>query len=134
MVVDPAPAVPEAATDPAPNPAASRAPAAASSLRQERDRRRHHLREVNASLWSAAARSEPSNLDSNLKKNTAFIKKLRTPGLVADAKEGLVKDLTTLKVEKYVEEIVQAIPEGIGRCAKEKDVAAASEVGGRVAG
>ncbi|CEH12145.1 Nonsense-mediated mRNA decay 2 protein [Ceraceosorus bombacis] len=130
MVAEPEAGVSGSTPTPAPTTAAAagRAPVATSAIKQERDRRRHQLRTVNASLWGAPARQEAPNLDSNLKKNTAFIKRLRAPGLVADAKEGLLKDLTSLKVEKYVEEIVQAIPEGLGRSSKEKDVAAASEI------
>jgi regulator of nonsense transcripts 2 len=67
------------------------------------------------------------NLDSNLKKNTAFIKKCRA-SLGQDALTQLKRDIKQLKLEKYVSEIVTAIPEGLQRCKREADVAAAVEV------
>lgn len=117
----PAGAAPAAATA-APTPAAAAARAA-------REAKRLSLRSANVALWAQGEkRDAPSaSLDAALKKNTAFVTKLRA-GLLADAKEALLKSLATLRVEKYVEEIVQAVPEGLGKCTKEKDVGAAGEV------
>ncbi|RKP25779.1 armadillo-type protein, partial [Syncephalis pseudoplumigaleata] len=67
------------------------------------------------------------NLDSNLKKNTAFIKKCRA-SLGQDAVTQLKRDIKQLKLEKYVSEIVAAVPEGLQRCKREADVAAAVEI------
>ncbi|KAF9379387.1 hypothetical protein CPB97_008981, partial [Podila verticillata] len=74
--------------------------------------------------------SNPSalkNLDSNIKKNTAFIKKCKT-GLTADVSTQLLNDIKKLSLEKYISEIVAAILEGLLRCKLSADVAAAIEV------
>ncbi|KAF9364733.1 hypothetical protein BGX34_000627 [Mortierella sp. NVP85] len=67
------------------------------------------------------------NLDSNIKKNTAFIKKCKT-GLTADVSAQLLNDIKKLSLEKYISEIVTAILEGLARCKLGVDVAAAVEV------
>ncbi|KAG0369693.1 hypothetical protein BGZ54_009183 [Gamsiella multidivaricata] len=67
------------------------------------------------------------NLDSNIKKNTAFIKKCKT-GLTADVSPQLLNDIRKLSLEKYISEIVAAILEGLLRCKLSADVAAAVEV------
>ncbi|KAF9322104.1 hypothetical protein BG003_006949 [Podila horticola] len=67
------------------------------------------------------------NLDSNIKKNTAFIKKCKT-GLTADVSTQLLNDIKKLSLEKYISEIVSAILEGLLRCKLSADVAAAIEV------
>ncbi|KAF9983743.1 hypothetical protein BGZ75_004775 [Mortierella antarctica] len=67
------------------------------------------------------------NLDSNIKKNTAFIKKCKT-GLTADVSNQLLNDIKKLSLEKYISEIVAAILEGLLRCKLSADVAAAIEV------
>ncbi|KAG0290607.1 hypothetical protein BGZ98_003367, partial [Dissophora globulifera] len=67
------------------------------------------------------------NLDSNIKKNTAFIKKCKA-GLTADISVQLLNDIKKLSLEKYISEIVTAILEGLLRCKLTVDVAAALEV------
>jgi hypothetical protein len=67
------------------------------------------------------------NLDSNIKKNTGFIKKCKT-GLTADVSAQLLNDIKKLSLEKYISEIVAAILEGLSRCKLGPDVAAAVEV------
>ncbi|KAF9114715.1 hypothetical protein BGX27_010025 [Mortierella sp. AM989] len=67
------------------------------------------------------------NLDSNIKKNTGFIKKCKT-GLTADVSAQLLNDIKKLSLEKYISEIVAAILEGLLRCKLSVDVAAAVEV------
>ncbi|KAF9958268.1 hypothetical protein BGZ65_001564, partial [Modicella reniformis] len=67
------------------------------------------------------------NLDSNIKKNTGFIKKCKT-GLTADVSAQLLNDIKKLSLEKYISEIVTAILEGLLRCKLSVDVAAAVEV------
>jgi hypothetical protein len=52
-------------------------------------------------------------------------------GVGAEARDALLRDMPGLRLEKYVEELVGALPEGLARCAKEKDVAAAGEVRAR---
>ncbi|XP_076074517.1 regulator of nonsense transcripts 2-like isoform X3 [Mytilus galloprovincialis] len=68
------------------------------------------LREKNASIGE----NRPDEaffrkLDSNLKKNTAFVKKLRN--LTESQKDSLVKDFEALNLSKYVGEVAAAITE-----------------------
>lgn len=50
-----------------------------------------------------------SKLDSNLKKNTAFVKKLKQ--FTASQLDSLVKDMSTLNLTKYISEISSALSE-----------------------
>ncbi|TPX42303.1 hypothetical protein SeMB42_g00930 [Synchytrium endobioticum] len=88
--------------------------------------RRMELRSKN--LDAAKTRPEPSvyaNLDGSIKKNTSFIKKIKT-SLVADQVDALVKDIMSLKLEKYLSEIVAAIAEA--RFRTSADILAAVEI------
>ncbi|KAG0055167.1 hypothetical protein BGZ83_009469 [Gryganskiella cystojenkinii] len=78
-------------------------------------------------VGSRGYHSALKNLDSNIKKNTAFIKKCKT-GLTADVSTQLLNDIKKLSLEKYISEIVAAILEGLLRCRQSADVAAAVEV------
>lgn len=66
-------------------------------------------------------------LDSSWKRYTAFIKKVRQ-GIGAENRDQLLKDVETLSLEKYVDELDSAALEGILRCKSEKDVWSAVEV------
>lgn len=50
-----------------------------------------------------------SKLDSNLKKNTTFVKKLKT--FAASQVDGLLKDLSSLNLTKYISEVATALTE-----------------------
>jgi regulator of nonsense transcripts 2 len=67
------------------------------------------------------------SLDSSLKKNTAFIKRLRT-SLNADNQAALLKDISSLSLEKYIPEVVGAASEGLQKCKTVSDILAAVEV------
>ncbi|PWY98311.1 ARM repeat-containing protein [Testicularia cyperi] len=99
----------------------------ASSLYRERERRRQQLRAANIKAWSEGIQVPTSSLDSNLKKNTAFVKRVKQ-SLGLDAKDQLLKDLPLLNLEKYLQELVQAVPEGLTRCTTAKDCFAAVEI------
>jgi len=71
---------------------------------------------------------ELSKLDSSLKRHTGMIKRMRQ-SLGADHHDQLLKDIDTLSLEKYIDEIAGATLEGITRCKTEKDVWSAVEVG-----
>ena len=62
-----------------------------------------------------------------MKRHTALIKRIRQ-SLAADNREQILKEIDSLSLEKYIEEIANAIIEGIARCKTEKDVWAAVEV------
>lgn len=62
-----------------------------------------------------------------MKRHTALIKRIRQ-SLAADNREQILKDIDSLSLEKYIDEIAGAVVEGIARCKTEKDVWAAVEV------
>lgn len=95
----------------------------------ERDRKRLALREKNLLTWRDGPATPSGSLDSSMKKNTGFIKRVRQ-GLGVDAKAQLIKEAATLNLDKYVDELVQAVPEGLSKCIAPKDCIAAAEVRG----
>lgn len=48
--------------------------------------------------------------------------------MAADNKEQILKDIDSLSLEKYIDEIAGAVVEGLSRCKTEKDVWGAVEV------
>lgn len=71
---------------------------------------------------------EPGNsLDSSLKRHTALIKRMRQ-SMGAENRDQIIRDLDSLALEKYIEEIVSASAEGCLRCKSDKDAWAAVEV------
>ncbi|CAG8501990.1 5188_t:CDS:10 [Ambispora leptoticha] len=96
---------------------------------QVRRERRRELRNENLTAWSLG-KPDPTkfkNLDSNIKKNTGFIKKCKTQ-LSAEYQAQLLKDINTLTLEKYISEVVAAVVEGVQRCKMAADIWAAVEV------
>jgi len=70
---------------------------------------------------------ENAKLDSSLKRHTALIKRIRQ-SMAADNRDQITKDIDTLSLEKYIDELAGAIIEGLSRCKTEKDVWGAVEV------
>lgn len=68
------------------------------------------------------------SLDSSLKRNTAYIKRLRTSLQAADAIAALITEVNSLSLEKYVSELVPAAIEGIGRCKSGVEINGAVDV------
>ncbi|KAH9851383.1 ARM repeat-containing protein [Lenzites betulinus] len=91
---------------------------------QARRVKRTALKELNI---SGAGTGLAKALDSSLKRHTALIKRMRQ-SLGAENYDQILKDIDTLSLEKYVEEIVGAVVEGISRCKTEKDVWSAVEI------
>ena len=73
------------------------------------------------------AETENAKLDSSLKRHTALIKRIRQ-SMASDNREQIMKDIDTLTLEKYIDELAGAIVEGLGRCKTEKDIWGAVEV------
>ncbi|KAI9310910.1 hypothetical protein BX666DRAFT_2032401 [Dichotomocladium elegans] len=71
--------------------------------------------------------TQNKNLDSNIKKNTTFIKKCKA-SLAADSKQQLLNDIKKLSLEKYISEVVGGVLEGMLKCKSSADVAACVEV------
>ena len=67
------------------------------------------------------------SLDSSLKKNTAFIKRLRTAISTANLSTFL-QEIKTLSLHKYLSEIVSACYEGVCRIKSQSDLDAATEI------
>ncbi|KAG0156209.1 hypothetical protein PDIDSM_3386 [Penicillium digitatum] len=67
------------------------------------------------------------SLDSALKKNTAFIKRLRT-GISASALSTFLADIRTLSLHKYLSEIISACYEGLCKLKTPGEIAAGVEV------
>ncbi|GLB37513.1 putative up-frameshift suppressor 2 [Lyophyllum shimeji] len=65
--------------------------------------------------------------DSSLKRHTALIKRIRQ-SLAAEGRDQILKEIDSLSLEKYIDEIAGAVVEGIPRCKTERDVWAAVEV------
>jgi regulator of nonsense transcripts 2 len=61
----------------------------------------------NECLGRFAGESHFKSLDSSIKRNTAFIKKLAK--LSEDNKESLLKEVKCLNLSKYISEVVHAI-------------------------
>lgn len=67
------------------------------------------------------------SLDSALKKNTAFIKRLRT-GITAAALPTFLADIRTLSLHKYLSEIISASYEGFCKLKSPGEIAAGVEI------
>ncbi|CAG8606881.1 31439_t:CDS:10, partial [Gigaspora margarita] len=91
--------------------------------------RRQELRNANLAAWRQGKPDSSAfkNLDSNIKKNTGFIKKCKAQ-LSAEYQQQLLKDIKTLTLEKYISEVVVAVIEGVQKCKASADVWAAVEV------
>jgi regulator of nonsense transcripts 2 len=88
----------------------------------------HPTSSIADSAYSLPYSQEPNKaLDSSLKRHTALIKRIRQ-SIGHDNRDQILKDIETLSLEKYIEEIAGAVPEGIGRCKVDKDVWSAVEV------
>lgn len=97
-------------------------------LKVDEEKARHakrvKLRELNAAM---DVQVELSKLDSSLKRHTGLIKRMRQ-SLGTDHRDQILKDIDSLSLEKYIDEIVGATLEGITKCKTEKDVWSSVEV------
>ncbi|ODV72424.1 Nmd2p [Cyberlindnera jadinii NRRL Y-1542] len=93
----------------------------------EDNRSRDELRILNEKAWNGEL-FEPESQDSSMKKNSAFVKKLRT-SLTRDQLKSVINDANALSLKKYHEELVISMDEGLSSC-KVQDTNAAVEVVG----
>lgn len=93
----------------------------------ERLKWRLNLREKNAEIWQKGPVEHNQTLDASLKRNSAFIKRLRQ-GSIADFKDDLIRDLSGLNVAKYLEELIPAIPDLLAKSVTLKERLAAVQV------
>ncbi|EJU04317.1 ARM repeat-containing protein [Dacryopinax primogenitus] len=88
--------------------------------------RRLALREINLAAYTNP--ESPSKApDSSLKRHTALIKRIRQ-SMAYENRDQILKELETLTLEKYLDEIVGAISEGVLKCKTDRDVWSAVEV------
>ncbi|OAP55447.1 hypothetical protein AYL99_10420 [Fonsecaea erecta] len=92
-------------------------------------KRKRELRDLNLRVWAGAkdVYEVAKSLDSSLKKNTAFIKRLRT-GLSSAAQDTFLSEIRTLSLQKYLSEITTATVEGLGRLKTASEIATGVEV------
>lgn len=77
-------------------------------------------------LHCGTARGKAS-LDSSLKRHTALIKRAKL-SIGLENRDQILKDIESLTLEKYVEEIATSLLEGLARCKTDKDIWSATEV------
>ncbi|CAN3367792.1 nonsense-mediated mRNA decay protein 2 [Diutina catenulata] len=87
---------------------------------------REALTEANQHGWLIDDPPSGARLDSSLKKNTAFARKLRT--VSADTKPALLAELAQLSLVKYMAEVVSGVAEGMTKALRRDDVLAHVEV------
>ncbi|KAH7072196.1 armadillo-type protein [Paraphoma chrysanthemicola] len=94
----------------------------------ERPRKRE-LRELNLRAWDGEQDIFPvqGSLDSSMKKNTAFIKRLRT-AINASSQSQFVQEIRTLSLHKYLSEIISACYEGLCKLKTPGEIAAGVEI------
>lgn len=90
--------------------------------------RRLELRGLNQRAWSGEdVFTTLTKLDSSLKKNTGFIKKIRS-FLTPDGCLVGLKEISTLSLEKYLSEITSSLAENLSKVSKSDDIFAAAEI------
>ncbi|KAK3688145.1 armadillo-type protein [Podospora appendiculata] len=91
--------------------------------------RRRELREVNERAWNGETDLFPvgKSLDSTLKKNTAFIKRLRT-AISPATLSTFLQEIRTVSLSKYLSEIISACYEGLCRLKSPGEIEAGVEI------
>ncbi|PNP47222.1 hypothetical protein TGAMA5MH_01037 [Trichoderma gamsii] len=91
--------------------------------------RKRELRALNVKAWDGDTGliNISGSLDSSLKKNTAFIKRLRT-AISAATLSTFLQEIRTLSLHKYLSEIISACYEGLCRLKAPGEIEAAVEI------
>ncbi|RFU77012.1 hypothetical protein TARUN_5214, partial [Trichoderma arundinaceum] len=91
--------------------------------------RKRELRALNEKAWDGDKDliNVSSSLDSSLKKNTAFIKRLRT-AISAATLSTFLQEIRVLSLHKYLSEIISACYEGLCRLKSPGEIEAAVEI------
>ncbi|KAJ2493855.1 mRNA decay protein [Coemansia sp. RSA 2050] len=94
----------------------------------KRRERLQALQRANLDSWRGRVpKLDSAGLDTNMKKNTGFIKKCKA-SMGQDSAAQLLREVNLLKLDKYVSEIVPATAEGLLRCKTSGDFQAAVDV------
>ncbi|KAJ4300471.1 mRNA decay protein [Collariella sp. IMI 366227] len=91
--------------------------------------RRHDLRDLNQRAWDGEKDLFPvgKSLDSTMKKNTAFIKRLRT-AITPATQNTFLQEIKTVSLSKYLSEIVAACHEGLCKLKSPGEIEAGVEI------
>ncbi|KAK0718194.1 armadillo-type protein [Lasiosphaeria miniovina] len=91
--------------------------------------RRRELRELNQRAWDGEKDIFPvaASLDSTLKKNTAFMKRLRT-AITPATLNTFLQEIRTVSLSKYLSEIISACYEGLCKLKSPGEVEAGVEI------
>ncbi|CAI5756757.1 unnamed protein product [Candida verbasci] len=93
----------------------------------ELDDRRKELYNLNTRAWDGeSVFKTATKLDSSLKKNTTFIKKVKL--INNEQYKTIIKDVETLSIEKYLSEVIVSIGEALVKVSKSDDTLASMEV------
>ncbi|RCK55323.1 Nonsense-mediated mRNA decay protein 2 [Candida viswanathii] len=93
----------------------------------ELDNRRKELFDQNIRAWNGEqVFKTAAKLDSSLKKNSTFIKKVKS--ITHESCKSILKDIETLSIEKYLYEVVSSLTEALVKVNKNDDVVAAIEI------
>lgn len=93
----------------------------------ELDKRRNELHVLNVKAWEGDFTYETvSKLDSSLKKNSTFIKKVKS--ISNESSLSILKDIQTLSIEKYLSEVLTSLTEALSKVSKSDDILAAMEI------
>ncbi|WFD30650.1 mRNA decay protein [Malassezia sp. CBS 17886] len=104
-----------------------KAPVADAAVAAERDRWRRALLAAHASVWRDGPSDTEGALDSTLKRNSGFIKRLRQ-GNVHDVRESLLREAGVLNLDKYMDELIPSAVELLARSTTVRDRQAAVEL------
>ncbi|KAI5477244.1 regulator of nonsense transcripts 2 [Pseudohyphozyma bogoriensis] len=112
-----------------PGEGAAAPPVPGESSASKRTKRALELRAVNRAAWDREGSPDGlGKLDTSLKRHTALLTKLRSSLHTPATVPGILKDVQGLALEKYIEEAVGAVVEGVGKCKNGTEVAGAVEV------
>ncbi|CAK7198699.1 mRNA decay protein [Sporothrix eucalyptigena] len=91
--------------------------------------KKRQLRALNERAWAGETGlfTVSKSLDSSMKKNTAFIRRLRT-AISSTTLNSLLQEITSLSLSKYLSEIVSACYEGLSRLKTPADIEAGVEI------
>ncbi|GAA6012801.1 hypothetical protein JCM11491_002566 [Sporobolomyces phaffii] len=108
---------------------ASAAPNVTSEAKDLKRQRRLELRAANLAAWERGTSPDGlGKLDTSLKRHTALLVKLRSSLNTTAQIPAILKEIAGLSLEKYVEEAVGAVVEGLAKCKTGPEAAGAVEV------
>ncbi|GAA5841601.1 hypothetical protein JCM3766R1_006786 [Sporobolomyces carnicolor] len=109
--------------------ATTAAPNVGPDAKDSKRQRRLELRAANLAAWERGTSPDGlGKLDTSLKRHTALLVKLRSSLNTTAQIPALLKEISGLSLEKYVEEAVGAVVEGLAKCKTGAETTGAVEV------